>query len=582
MNGTSSDAERFLEAFARTEAAEQTEKTAGSNTHTLTKEDFEGEDIYKKVSDYSDEIALSNYIKSLEMQAKELGLKRFFEEKMKPYKRQRLEQIRAAKPAEVPDAEESFPYIVSEYDPRTKQYRHKVSCPLLAEHFKSQNHYFFRQIPYDERFDIFLYTDGVYKNVNDAYLKSMLKDYITAYDIKQLKMADVSETLQIIKADKRFLPEDKINAYENCINFTNGIYIISRHELIPHTPKLCSTIQLDCRYDPAQTECPTFLDYIDKLTGGNEEVKTLLLEYMAVAVSSIPGKHFKKALFIYGKGDTGKSQLLLLTQRLLGSENFSVCNLKQLETRFGKTALYHKRLVGTGEMSFMTVDELLVFKAATGGDQISMEFKGKNSFPYCFRGLLWFCANALPRFGGDRGDWVYERMLTVECSNVIPPEERDPRFVDRLFAERDAIVQQLLPYLDRVIANGLKFDVPQSVIAARQTYRSENSPVLTFIKECCEPADKVTADAVIASMVTVGVFYNVFIGWYKDNVRGNASLSHQKFRAELETYFGCELSKVIITAHAGRFYPLMLTDETRDTYRCLIPAKDDQPPQPPR
>ena len=36
---------------------------------------------------------------------------------------------------------------------------------------------------------------------------------------------------------------------------------------------------------------------------------------------------------------------------------------------------------------------------------------------------LWLCMNSLPKFGGDNGPWVYERIMVVTCDNVIPKEK---------------------------------------------------------------------------------------------------------------------------------------------------------------
>ena len=57
-------------------------------------------------------------------------------------------------------------------------------------------------------------------------------------------------------------------------------------------------------------------------------------------------------------------------------------------------------------MSFSSVDELKTFKKMTGGDSLFAEFKGQQAFEFTFNGLLWFCMNRLPKFGGDDGKWV--------------------------------------------------------------------------------------------------------------------------------------------------------------------------------
>lgn len=86
--------------------------------------------------------------------------------------------------------------------------------------------------------------------------------------------------------------------------------------------------------------------------------------------------------------------------------------------RFGTSALWGKRLAGNADMGSAKIDELEKFKAITGGDTIDYEFKGKDRFSAKYTGLLIFCCNNLPKFGGDRGEHVYDRMITLPCNNV--------------------------------------------------------------------------------------------------------------------------------------------------------------------
>jgi phage/plasmid-associated DNA primase len=100
-----------------------------------------------------------------------------------------------------------------------------------------------------------------------------------------------------------------------------------------------------------------------------------------------------------GPGDTGKSQLKSLVERLLGNGNYVGIDMKEIEARFGTSNLYGKRLAGSSDMSFLTVDELKTFKKCTGGDSLFAEFKGQNGFEFTYNGLLWFCMNRLPKLG---------------------------------------------------------------------------------------------------------------------------------------------------------------------------------------
>lgn len=127
-------------------------------------------------------------------------------------------------------------------------------------------------------------------------------------------------------------------------------------------------------------------------------------------------------------------------------------DISEVEARFGTGSIYGKRLVGSSAMSFVTIDELKTFKRCTGGDSIFAEFKGENGFEFKYEGMLWFCMNRLPKFGGDDGKWVYDRIMQVECRNVIPKEKQDKMLLDKMYAEREGIIYKCIMALKNVIS----------------------------------------------------------------------------------------------------------------------------------
>lgn len=184
-------------------------------------------------------------------------------------------------------------------------------------------------------------------------------------------------------------------------------------------------------------------------------------------LSNVKGYRMKKAVFMVGNGEKG---------------NYTGINLKRLESRFGTANVYNKRLAGSSDMSFMTIEELKIFKKCTGGDTLFTEFKGKNGFNFVYNGLLWFCMNKLPKFGGDSGDGVHNRILQIRCSNIIPPEKQDKFLLDKMYKERAEIVHKAINALKEVIANGCEFTIPESVERAKESYKAENSSVMSFYK----------------------------------------------------------------------------------------------------
>jgi phage/plasmid-associated DNA primase len=129
------------------------------------------------------------------------------------------------------------------------------------------------------------------------------------------------------------------------------------------------------------------------------------------------------------------------------------------------------------------------FKELTGGDTISIEFKNCEPFDYVFKGLMLFGMNSLPRFGGDKGVHVYNRMLIIKCSNVISKNQQDPHLIEKLYAEREGIIQNCVVALKDVIQNNYQFHIPPECEVNLDEYKTENSSVVEFWNECIEPCD---------------------------------------------------------------------------------------------
>ena len=270
----------------------------------------------------------------------------------------------------------------------------------------------------------------------------------------------------------------------------------------------------------------------------------------------------KKALFLVGDGDTGKSQLKSLVELLLGRDNFIGIDLKEIEARFGTGAIYGTRLAGSSDMSFLSVDELKTFKKITGGDSLYAELKGQQAFEFTYNGLLWFCMNRLPRFGGDNGQWVYDRIMVVRCENIIPKDKQDKRLLDKLYAERDGIVYKAVKALQQVIANGYRFSEPESVTAARTEYQSENSTVISFFNECmCH-----WHDGKINRHCTTGRIYRVYQAWCRENNNG-FSKTAREFREDLAAYLGGTYADITTRQKGNTYYrDYTITDEAKEQF----------------
>ena len=407
-------------------------------------------------------------------------------------------------------------------------------------------------------------ADGVYKLYSTEMFLGAIKAFIAEYDEELVKMSKVNEAFQDICSDLNFVSQDELNSDEGLINFKNGLLHITATEttLTPHTPEVLSTIQIPCEWKGYPSPTPVFDRYMHTLTNGDKATEELLLQFIGACISNIKGWRMKKSLFLVGDGNTGKSQLKSLVERLIGKGNFIGIDLKEIEARFGTGAVYGTRLAGSSDMSFVSVDELKTFKKMTGGDSLYAEFKGQQAFEFTYNGLLWFCMNRLPKFGGDDGQWVYDRIMVVNCPNVIPKDKQDKKLLDKMYAEREGIVYKAIKALQRVIANGYRFTEPHSVDLARERYMTENNTVISFFEECmCERSGNKIVDS-----ATTGRIYNVYRAWCVDNNNGYAKTA-KEFREALSAHLGKLFKDISVHTNRGTYYRNhTLTLEAKEQY----------------
>ena len=444
----------------------------------------------------------------------------------------------------------------------TKNGTDAVSATMLAKHIRESLRYFFVQDHAMSAPRCYVYRDGVYRLMSRVMMLGEIKQYIIDYDEHLVMVRTLNEVYELLLTDNIFVSEEALNADEDIINFRNGLLRLSDMTLLPHTPDVLSTIQIPCDWQGAPCPTPVYDAYMDTLTGGDKGIRQLLEEFCGVCLSNIPGWRLKKSLFMYGPGDTGKSVLKTLVEHMLGKGNFIGIDLAEIEARFGTGSIYGKRLAGSSDMSFLTVAELKTFKKCTGGDSLFAEFKGQQSFAYTYGGLLWFCMNRLPKFGGDDGKWVYDRIVQVPCMNVIPPEKQDKRLLDKLLAEQEGILHRMVMAFRRVIASGYRLSEPASIRAERAAYQQSNSTVITFFQDCMQPLKKNDKYHLCTAMKV----YTAYQGWCRDNNRGYAKTARE-FKEELAAHL-CITPKDLTVRHKeGMVYrSYTLTPEAAETY----------------
>lgn len=444
-------------------------------------------------------------------------------------------------------------WIIQQFNEKTGETKYSVDCPKLAEHIKNSQKYIYVFTSACSAPVRYVYKDtGIYIPITDDEIKGIIKSFMPQF---LQSTGTIENTFKLFKydIDNTVTPREALNANENIINFQNGILDTVDMKLYEHSSDELMTVQLPMIYDAMSKDCPIFDNFIYTLCEGDKKNIKLLTQYIGLAISNTDVSKTKTALLLVGKGNTGKSQYSALVSRLVGADNCTTIDFAGLESnRFESSRLFGKRLAVDDDMQYSKVKELSKFKKLTGGDIIPGEYKNGALFDFRYKGLILLCANQPPKFGGDKGEHVYNRFVLVECNNVIPPEKQDRYIVDKMFDERTAITNKALKALKELKANNYRFDLPDKSIKAMKQYKIDNSSVLTFLDECCVLR---TETPKRSDTMTTGRIFTAYKFWC-DRYNNGHKETKANFKKELYSYYADEVE---IKKDFGRYYIFTLT-----------------------
>lgn len=267
------------------------------------------------------------------------------------------------------------------------------------------------------------------------------------------------------------------------IAFENGLYNIVDDSFVEFTPEHIITNKIRWKYNPeAYSELAD--KTLNKIACNDPQIRALLEE--AIGYCFYRRNELGKAFILTGDKSNGKSTFLSMVQCLLGDENISSLDLKELGDRF-KTAEMFGKLANIGDdIGDEFIANPAIFKKLVTGERVSAERKGQNPFEFNNYSKLLFSANNIPRIKDKTG--AVQRRLTI-----IPFDARfsadDPDFNPYIkhLLKTDEVMEYLINLgisgLKRVLLNR-KFTGSTKVQKAMDEYEENNNPIIGFFREC--------------------------------------------------------------------------------------------------
>lgn len=363
---------------------------------------------------------------------------------------------------------------------------------------------------------IHTYQGGVYKPGYDAIERMMLQEIQTLTRTKQ------NEVLNYIRI--RTSGEDTECSSPALIPFKNGLLDVEHNELLPHSPEQIVTNLIPWNYDTGAS-CSLVDEMLDRLSCGDSQIRALLEEVGGVCMYR--SNEFKQAFMLIGDKNNGKSTFISLLQSMLGNDNVSNLDFRELDGKFSTAMLYGKLANLGDDISDCYKEDISLFKKISSGDVIKAEEKGQKPFNFKPYAKLIFSANSKPRFNDPTGAGI-DRFIIIPLNAKFTKNDPgyDPQIRYKL-AQKEAVeyfIQLSIKGLQRVL-DAKKFTVSDKAQAEKDEYEKENNPILAFIEECRNDNGEIEG---IFNEPTSTVFKRYEVFCIENNFRPMSNLTFSK------------------------------------------------------
>ena len=322
-----------------------------------------------------------------------------------------------------------------------------------------------------------IFNDGVYDYAQKTIEQKM---------IDRIPTLSSQRRNEVIKYIYLIAPEKK-QSDANYIAFNNGIYDISTDELIPFNKDIILTNKIPHNYNKNAYKDITD-NALNKLSVNDKQIRMLLEE--CIGYCFLRRNELGKAFILTGDKSNGKSTFLDLISHVLGEENISALDLRELGDRFNTSMLFGK-LANIGDDigdEFMHGSSVSIFKKIVTGNRVKAEQKGKDPFEFNPYIKLLFSANDMPRMR-DKTGAVLRRLVMIPFNATFSKKDPDyDPFIKYKLIKEDSIEDLIKLGIDGV-KRGLEnndFTSSDKVDIALRQYEEENNPIIAFINDVGE------------------------------------------------------------------------------------------------
>ena len=393
---------------------------------------------------------------------------------------------------------------------------------------------------------LYIYEDGYYQQDERIIENKMIEIFPT---ILQRQRAEVLAYIRI----KTHLNQSDIKVDPYIINLQNTRFDLRTEKLLSFTPDAIEFDRIPVKYDPS-AYCVDLDKMLNRVCLGDREVMDLFEEMLGYCL--IKHCDYQKGFMLYGSGSNGKSTILDLIKRFIGSRNYTSIELDKVTGKFETAELEHKLANIGDDVNNKSMGDTGLLKKLFSGNSVLVQRKGERPFdlePYAKH--IYSC-NEIPRSANDKTVGFYRRWIFVPFNAVFKTTDADydPLIKEKIFTDEalSYMLNLAIKGARRLMTNKM-FTEPECVKLAMEEYQIENSNVLSWVDEiemtltqvCDKPTDELYTDFTnwcrmsnIKQITGKKTFYKELKEKFKldDKTRQDFTTKKRYFKASLDDF----------------------------------------------
>lgn len=384
----------------------------------------------------------------------------------------------------------------------------------------------------ESRFYTYVPGEGIFCEAREAKLTASLSDLLLAcgracagkFDTRNLefKFRD-SANLRGVLTRARGLLEVESSFFETdlmeFVPCSNGMLRVADRQLLAFGPAFRRRNKLAVAYQPGAA-CPMFLATLLEPALEPDEIE-LLQRWCGLALVGV--NMAQRFVILTGTAGGGKGTLIRVVNGIIGPGNVGTLRPDLLGERFELGRLLGKSLLYGADVpdNFLNCKGASVLKALTGGDPVTLEFKGSNERPeiICRFNAIVTCNSRLTvHLEGDAEAWR-RRLAIIEYRKPKPATVIADLSERILRDEGPGVLNWMLDGLDKIRAEGWQLGLTPAQQRVVDDLLLESEGDVVFAKECLERDG--------TESLTVADCYDRYVAFCND--RGWAAMAKRKF-----------------------------------------------------